>query len=260
MAENTAAGQDVGAVLSATDFDGNTLTYTLEGADAASFDIVTTSGSAQIRTRAGVTYDHEAKPTHTVTVKADDGNGGTDTVTVTVTVTDVDEPPGQAAAPSVSARTATAASGTSLSVTWTPPANTGPAIASYDLQYRQGASGSFTDGPQDVTGNRAAIASLAPNTSYEVQVRATNAEATASGRFRDPGPPLPPPLHRGRRLTASNASTPGTMLRRGPIAVRESPATRRYSVFSQDTATSGHDAVFLQGSGAVTRACGEGGR
>ena len=171
VAENTAAGQNVGAALTATDADSDTLTYTLEGTDAASFDIV--SGSGQIRTRTGVTYNHEAKSTHTVVVKADDGKGGTDTIAVTITVTDVDEPPGQPAAPSVSA---TAGSTTSLDVTWTAPTNTGPAIASYDLQYRAGTSGNFTDGPQNVTGTSAAIGSLAADTSYEVQVRATNAE------------------------------------------------------------------------------------
>ena len=171
VAENTAAGQNVGAALTATDADSDTLTYTLEGTDAASFDIV--SGSGQIRTRTGVTYNHEDKSTHTVVVKADDGKGGTDTVTVTITVTDVDEPPGQPAAPTVSA---TAGSTTSLDVTWTAPTNTGPAIASYDLQYRAGTSGNFTDGPQNVTGTSAAIGSLAADTSYQVQVRATNAE------------------------------------------------------------------------------------
>ena len=171
VAENTAAGQDVGAVLTATDADSDTLTYTLEGADAASFDIV--SGSGQIRTKTGVTYNHEARSTYTVIVKADDGNGGTATVTVTIAVTDVDEPPGRPEAPSVSG---TAGSNTSLDVRWAPPSNTGPVITSYDLQYRQGTSGNFTDGPQDVTGASAAIGSLAPNTSYQVQVRATNAE------------------------------------------------------------------------------------
>ena len=60
VAENTAAGENVGAALTATDTDaGDTLTYTLEGTDAASFDIVSTSG--QIRTRSGVTYD-QARP------------------------------------------------------------------------------------------------------------------------------------------------------------------------------------------------------
>ena len=92
VAENTAAGENVGAALTATDTDaGDTLAYTLEGADAASFDIVSTSG--QIRTRPGVTYDHEARSSYSVTVKADDGNAGTATVAVTITVTDVAEPP-----------------------------------------------------------------------------------------------------------------------------------------------------------------------
>ena len=180
VAENTAAGQDVGAVLTATDADSHTLTYTLEGADAASFDIVTTAASAQIRTKTGVTYNHEAQSSYTVIVKADDGNGGTATVTVTITVTDVNEPPGVPAAPSVSA---TAGSTTSLDVSWTAPSNTGPAITSYDLQYRQGARGTFTVGPQDVTGASAAIGSLAPNTWYEVQVRATNAEGDGEWSF-----------------------------------------------------------------------------
>ena len=206
VAENTVAGQDLGAALTATDADSDTLTYTLEGADAAFFDIVTISAAAQIRTKAGVTYNHEAKPTHTVIVKADDGNGGADTVTVTITVTDLNEPPGVPAAPSVMA---TAGSSTSLDVSWTAPTNTGPAIASYDLQYREGASGAFTAGPQDVPGTSAAIASLAPSASHEVQVRATNAEGDGDWSPSGPGqtgqtggggggggggtPPPPPP-------------------------------------------------------------------
>ena len=60
VAENSAAGTNVGAPVTATETDsGDTLTYTLEGTDAAAFDIVSTSG--QIRTRPGVTYDHEAQ-------------------------------------------------------------------------------------------------------------------------------------------------------------------------------------------------------
>ena len=171
--ENSAAGTNVGAVVTATDTDaGDTLTYTLEGADAASFDIVSTSG--QIRTRPGVTYDHEARSSYSVTVKADDGNAGTATVAVTITVTDVAEPPAAPAAPTV---TATTASTTSVDVTWSAPANPGkPAISGYDLRYRTGTSGSWTDGPQNRTGASASIASLTAGTSYQVQVRATNAE------------------------------------------------------------------------------------
>ena len=77
MDENTAAGQNVGAALTATDTDNDTLTYSLEGTDAASFDIVAASG--QIKTKTGVSYSYEAQNTYAVTVKADDGFGGTDT-------------------------------------------------------------------------------------------------------------------------------------------------------------------------------------
>ena len=80
--------------------------------------------------------------------------------------------PGAPAAPTVST---TAASSTSLDVSWSAPANTGPAITGYDLQYRAGTSGGFTAGPQGVTGTSAAIGSLQAGTSYQVQVRATNA-------------------------------------------------------------------------------------
>ena len=175
VAENTAAGQDVGAVLTATDSDGDPLTYTLEGADAASFalDTTTTAGSARIRTKTGVTYNHEAQSTYTVVVKADDGNSGTATVTVTITVTDVNEVPGQPAAPSVSA---TSGSTTSLDVSWTAPTNTGPDIDNYDLRYREGTSGGWTNSPQNVTATVTTIGSLDAGTSYQVQVRATNAE------------------------------------------------------------------------------------
>ena len=184
LAENTIAGQDVGAALTATDADSDTLTYTLEGIDAAAFDIVTAAASAQIRTKTGVTYNHEAQSSYTVLVKADDGNGGTDAIRVTITLTDVDEPPGRPAAPSV---TATAGSSTSLDVTWTAPENTGPAITSYDLQYRQGSSGNFTDGPQGVTVTSAVIGSLAPGTSHQVQVRATNSDGDGYWSFSGTG-------------------------------------------------------------------------
>ena len=58
VAENTEAGVNIGLPVSATDPDaGDTLTYTLGGTDAASFDIVTTSG--QLQTEAAL--DHEGQ-------------------------------------------------------------------------------------------------------------------------------------------------------------------------------------------------------
>ncbi len=46
IAENTAAGQDIGSAVGATDPENNSLTYSLSGTDEASFAIVTTSGQA----------------------------------------------------------------------------------------------------------------------------------------------------------------------------------------------------------------------
>ena len=190
VAENSAAGTNVGAPVTATDTDsGDTLTYTLEGTDATAFDIVSTSG--RIRTTTGVTYDHEAQPSYAVTVKADDGHGGSDTIEVTITVTDVSEPPARPAAPSVSS---VVGSTTSLSVMWTAPANTGPAIDHYDLRYRQGTGGSWTNGPQNVSGTSATITGLGAG-SYQVQVLATNAEGDS---------PWSPPGS-GQTNTAGNA-------------------------------------------------------
>ena len=180
VAENTAAGQNVGAVLTASDSDGDTLTYSLEGTDATSFvlDTTTTAGSAQIQTKTGVTYNHEAKSSYTVVVKADDGGGGTAaSVTVTITITDVIEAPERPAAPAV---TATSGSTTSLSVSWTEPATTGPDIDDYDLRYRAGTSGNWSNGPQNVTATLASIGSLDAGTSYQVQVRATNNEGNSN--------------------------------------------------------------------------------
>ena len=192
IAENTAAGQNVGAVVTAADADaGDTLGYTLGGADAASFDFVESSG--QIRTKSGVTYDFEAKSSYTVTVTASDGTA-TAVATVTIGVTDVDEPPSAPATPMVSA---VSGSTTSLSVSWAAPANAGkPAIANYDVQYRAGSSGAWSDGPEDVAGTSATITSLVASTDYEARVRATNAEGD-SGWSDPPGAgrtntPLPP--------------------------------------------------------------------
>ena len=170
--ENTAANTNIGTALpAATDADNDPLTYTLEDADAASFDF--DPATRQLSTKSGVTYDYETKPSYSVTLKAEDDNGGSDTLAVTITVTDVEEPPDRPAAPSVSSVDGNT---TGLDVNWTAPSNTGPDIDDYDLRYREGSSGSWTNGPQNVSGTSATIGSLTESTSYQVQVLARNAE------------------------------------------------------------------------------------
>ena len=229
VAENSAAGANVGAVIpAATDADGDSLTYTMGGTDAASFAF--NASTRQITTRAGVTYDHEAKSSYTVTVTASDDTDS-DTVTVTITVTDVAEPPIAPAAPTV---TATSGSTTGLDVSWTAPANAGkPAIVNYDVQYRAGNSGAFTNGPQNVTGTGTAIAGLAMDTAYEVRVRATNAEgdspwsASGSGMTAAPTLAAGDVTEDGATLTLNGG--PGTWHYRGDKAPHNACSAARTS-------------------------------
>ena len=94
--ENTAAGQNIGAPVTAADTPGDTLSYTLGGTDAASFDIVETSG--QLRTKSAL--DYEAKSSYTVAASVHDNKNAdgaadttaADTIDVTIAVTNVDEP------------------------------------------------------------------------------------------------------------------------------------------------------------------------
>ena len=89
IAENTPAGQNIGAPVAATDPDADaTLTYSLSGTDDVSFDINTSTG--QLRTKAPL--DRETKDSYTVTVTASDGTLS-DTQEVTITVADENEAP-----------------------------------------------------------------------------------------------------------------------------------------------------------------------
>ena len=123
-----------------------TLSYKLEGRDAALFTIVSSSG--QIRTRASLNHeetpdcnpqDNQIDNCYLVIVRVDDGAGGSAYKEVTITVSDVDEPPLAPGAPRV---TATKDTGWSLDVSWSEPRNTGgPPITDYDIQYRKVNSG-----------------------------------------------------------------------------------------------------------------------
>ena len=85
VAENTAAATAIGAPVAAAG-SGGTLTYTLSGTDAASFDIVAATG--QLQTKAAL--DYETRSSYEVTVTATDTDGSVDT-TVTIEVTNVVE-------------------------------------------------------------------------------------------------------------------------------------------------------------------------
>ena len=88
VAEDAAVGSNVGAAVTATDSDGDTLAYKLVGAGVAAFDIGSATGQLQV----GAALDHETDGSYTVTVQGSDGRSVA-FKEVTVTVTGVDEPP-----------------------------------------------------------------------------------------------------------------------------------------------------------------------
>ena len=83
VAENTAAGAAIGAPVEAMDADrGDTLSYELGGADAASFAIDSATG--QLMTSAALDYETDTE--YMVTVTAADSEGETDMIYVTIMV------------------------------------------------------------------------------------------------------------------------------------------------------------------------------
>ena len=204
--ENTAPGTDIGSLVTATDRDGDNLSYTLEGTDAPSFSILSTGGGAQIQTSAAL--NHEDKSSYAVTVRVRDGRGGTDAANVTIRVTDVDgEAPDTPLVPTV-----TGASSTSLSVSWDAPDNQGPPITDYDYRYRT--TGTWIEVINTtITGASITIPGLTASTLYEVGVRATNAEGASAwsnsgfGSTNAPGANNPPVFREGVSATRSVSAT-----------------------------------------------------
>ena len=87
--ENTVSGEPIGAPVSATDEDGDTLTYTLQLLETDAFGIESTTG--QLRTSAAL--DYETKHFYWATVSVSDNRGGADSITVRIGVTDENDAP-----------------------------------------------------------------------------------------------------------------------------------------------------------------------
>ena len=123
IAENTDAGINIGAAVSADDLDtGDTLTYSLkahtdDADDFQAFDIVSTSG--QLKTKNAL--DYETQFTYKVTVQVSDGTD-TASINVTISITNVNE------APAFATATATR----SIAENTDPDTNIGAAVTATD--------------------------------------------------------------------------------------------------------------------------------
>ena len=110
VAETTTAGVHIGAPVAATDLDNDPLTYSLGGTDAASFDIVASSGQLQTK----LPLDRETKASYSVTVSVSDGDPDTaidTTTTVTINVTTTTTATATATTTATATATATTSSG-----------------------------------------------------------------------------------------------------------------------------------------------------
>ena len=100
-------------------------------------------------------------------LRSDCGDCKLQTITVNVSISDEPERPERPAAPRV------AGVHGSLTVSW-DLVWTNPDIVSYDVQWRAGPGGPFTNGPQGVRGTTATMENLDPLFDYQVRIRATN--------------------------------------------------------------------------------------
>ena len=86
---NTAT--NIGMPVTATDSNGDPLTYSLGGTNAGTFEIDDTNG--QIKTKVGENYNYETKQSYSVTVIAEAGQEGTASINVALNVVNLDEAP-----------------------------------------------------------------------------------------------------------------------------------------------------------------------
>ena len=96
MDEGKSPGQGIGSAYTATDPDGDPVSYTLAGDDAGVLTIASTTG--QIQVGDGHTLDYESPADknrdniYNIEIVAADGYSGTDKLAVTISVNNVDEP------------------------------------------------------------------------------------------------------------------------------------------------------------------------
>ncbi len=233
--ENTPAGRKIGDPILAKDVDGDDLTYTLSGTDAAAFDIDSDTG--QLLTKASL--DYEAKQSYNIQVQVADGYGGTAAITVTVSVTNIDELPNQLPQPTVAAEGIG-----SLRVSWRPPENSGTSITKYQVRYKPKAKSKWTI--LTLKGNLldTLIFGLERGVEYEAGVRAKNGYSYGNWSHANIGtttPNHPPVFSNGEstdRAVAEN--TPHNKAVGDPVSATDADGdTLAYTLSGTDAAAFG---------------------
>ncbi len=153
----------------------------------------------------------------------DDPRNREHTAGFTITVTNETEPPGKPARPSADSQTLS-----SLTFSWSAPANTGPAITGYSYRHHSGADWTTVTGHTSTSVN---ITGLDQNTQYTFQVNASNDEGTgpwsdeAVSTTSDNQPPdenQPPNIVQGDSVTRSIAENTSALTGLGdPLTVTD---------------------------------------
>ena len=206
--ENEPGGTAIGAPVTATDADGDTLTYsllrTVDVPFATHFTIDAATG--QLRNKKALDYEAggTSRPNRMgIIVVADDGRGRTAQITVVVDVIDMPEPPDPPGDLTVEG-----SGTTSLLVTWTRLRTRGaPTSRPTTSSTARRARGPWTDGPQDVTGTEAIVRPVDAGKSYDVRVHATNDDGDGPGRFGAGTGPCRSPSRRGSPASAGGWRT-----------------------------------------------------
>ena len=226
---------------------GQTVTWSLSGADASLFGI-STSGVLSFAATPNfeVLADANGDGDYEVTVHAVAGSVR-GSLAVTVTVTDVAEPPQAPAAPTVSAKATTT---DTLSVTWAAPTNTGrPDISGYEVEYKPSTASpsGFRSHAHSGVATSTEIGSLTGGRAYDVRVRAVNAEG--SGDWSDhvtaftntPVPATQALVSNVGQTTRAGAPAPvGTTLQSTGFTTGSSPTGYTLASVELDVAAASH--------------------
>ena len=200
----------------ATDPDGDTITFALKsGKDSALFSL-TSAGVLTFKTAPNYEDPKDANTDndYLLDIVASSGTGGrllTAEKTYTITVTDVNtEAPGKPAAPTLTA------GDKQIEVSWTAPSNAGPAITAYKVRYKTGSDSWSEATPNPATATLLTLTNLTNDNEYEVQVQATNDEDT--GDWSDSATATP------------NDDGAGLVFADAPVAVDENGGAATYTV------------------------------
>ena len=158
--------------------DGDTVTWSAGGTHASLVSVDPVTGEMSASTENLIDYEsltvgHTGGRQFTYDLIVTDPHGETDRASITYRVFDLPEPP------EALELTVTDQTPTGLSLEWTEPATTGPAISGYEVQYREAnrtPAADWVAHDHAGTARTTAIGGLTGDTAYEVRVRGVNDE------------------------------------------------------------------------------------